>query len=325
HGATGGSPPPAAFDRESARELFDSGVLDLAPAVEAVWGGSAAGGRGNGSGLPPVGAAEAPQGPEVAEAEVSEAVRVEEPPEALEPEPAYAFEEAQEIEPQAAAPPAPEAEEPGAAEAREREEPETEDAQEAPAAPAVADPAPEPRKPEAAPELESAAGPPPATAADLAALEAAMVSAPDREALSRLALRIARLYACAAATFTVRGGMIHGVLAASDAGERQVDGILVPCGVDCILSGPATWGEPFRGNPPRTGLDGSLLAALGRSSAREVAIFPIQIGEKVVNLLYVDNGPNPLGETACAALATLCNCVAGAYEQLIVAIRSQHC
>ena len=57
---------------------------------------------------------------------------------------------------------------------------------------------------------------------------------------------------------------------------------------------------------------------MGRESVHHVAAVPIAIGERVVNLLYVDNGPAPLAETSLAALRVLCVGVGRVYERLIV-------
>ena len=48
-------------------------------------------------------------------------------------------------------------------------------------------------------------------------------------------------------------------------------------------------------------------------------VHPIVIRSRIVNLLYADNGPDPFGETSIAALASLCACVARAYERVILA------
>jgi hypothetical protein len=37
----------------------------------------------------------------------------------------------------------------------------------------------------------------------------------------------------------------------------------------------------------------------------------------VVNLLYADNGSEPLGDTSAAALSVVCARIAGAYERVI--------
>jgi hypothetical protein len=47
-------------------------------------------------------------------------------------------------------------------------------------------------------------------------------------------------------------------------------------------------------------------------------VHPIAIRARVINLLYADNGAEPLAETSVAALAALCGCVARAYERLIL-------
>jgi len=45
----------------------------------------------------------------------------------------------------------------------------------------------------------------------------------------------------------------------------------------------------------------------------------------VVNLLYADNGSEPLGDESCAALAALCQRVAGSYERIILERKQRLC
>ena len=170
-------------------------------------------------------------------------------------------------------------------------------------------------------DLERAA--PAANAPELAedsmiALELALALAPDRDAVSEIALRIARRYTEAAAIFIVRGGIISGFRGDGVAISEQIAGILLPTESDCAITAPATTKAPYRGRPAEGGLDTTLLASLQRADAREVTTFPIQIRDQVVNLLYTDNGQNPLGETGFAALGALANLIACAYERLIL-------
>jgi len=151
-----------------------------------------------------------------------------------------------------------------------------------------------------------------------AALEVALVLARDREAVSEIALRIARRYTDAAAVFIVRGGIVSGFRGDGESISEQIAGILLPAQSDCAITSPATTGVPFRGRPPEGGLDTTLLANLRRNDAREVTVFPILIRDQVVNLLYTDSGQNPLGETGFAALEALANLIARAYERLIL-------
>ena len=72
--------------------------------------------------------------------------------------------------------------------------------------------------------------------------------------------------------------------------------------------------------------DGEQIPSDGPSSLRaDVAILPVRIRDRVVNVLYVDNGPEVLAETSIAALASLCECIARAYGQLIVEHKRRHC
>jgi len=152
----------------------------------------------------------------------------------------------------------------------------------------------------------------------IAALEVALVLAADRDAVSEIALRIARRYTEAAAVFIVRGGIISGFRGDGVSITEQIAGILLPVESACTITGPASTKTPFRGRPPEGGLDATLLASLQRSDTREVTVFPILIRDQVVNLLYTDSGQNPLGETGFAALGALANLITRAYERLIL-------
>jgi hypothetical protein len=198
------------------------------------------------------------------------------------------------------------------------------DPQDEPSAPArTREPTPAEPEPEEASEVPSGSaddgGTSPVEAAvHAAALEAELEAASDRDTVGRLALRIARLHASAAALFVVRGGMVSGFRGDGDGMNESLDGILIPVEVDTIFSRPATARTPFRGRPPGGGIDGRVLGALSRKGAREVLVHPIAIRARVINLLYADNGAEPLAETSVAALAALCGCVARAYERLIL-------
>ncbi len=152
----------------------------------------------------------------------------------------------------------------------------------------------------------------------IAALEVALVFASDRDAVSEIALRIARRYTEAAAIFIVRGGIISGFRGDGVAISEQIAGILLPTESDCEITAPATTKNTFRGRPSEGGLNATLLASLQRTDAREVTVFPILIRNQVVNLLYTDSGQNPLGETGFAALSALADLISRAYERLIL-------
>ncbi len=171
------------------------------------------------------------------------------------------------------------------------------------------------RAPVPAPPVPEAAGAPPSTLAEVAVLEAEIAAALDRDQVAALALRLARAYVPAAALFVVHRDMILGFHA--EGLERGVEGIMFPAGADSVFARPAITSEAYRGAPPRGGLDARILRALGRADVNELVVLPVAIRDRVVNVLYADNGDQPLLETAVAALEAVGTCVSKAYERII--------
>ncbi len=170
------------------------------------------------------------------------------------------------------------------------------------------------------PEAEAESMPAPAPeAADtrIPALEAALRQSTNRAEVADRTLRLAGRYAESAALLLVRPQTIEGLQALGEMSTR-VRGVVLPRASESRFAACADDGEPLRMAVPTTGIDARVLAALGRSAAREMALLPVRIRARVVNLLYVDNGPDALGETAYAALEALCREMSGVYERLIL-------
>jgi hypothetical protein len=155
----------------------------------------------------------------------------------------------------------------------------------------------------------------PAGPAAAAALEAEIDRASSQEAVARLAVTLARGYASATALLLVHRSIIQGLCA--DGLEGRADAILFPDGAGSVFGEVAATGRAFRGAPRAGGLDARILRALGRERVREIAVLPVSLGGRIVNLLYADNGPEPLGDAPAAALTAVCTRVAAAYERLI--------
>jgi hypothetical protein len=179
---------------------------------------------------------------------------------------------------------------------------------------AEAEPGESPEPVAAEPEREEERG----AAVDVAALEEELAAARDRDSVCDLALRIACHHASASALFVVRGGMVSGFLGDGEGAEENLEGVLIPADADTIFAGPAAARTPYRGRPPEEGLNGRVLAALSRRGVRDAVVIPITIRDRVINLLYADNGSEPFADTSLAALGALCGCVATAYERLIL-------
>jgi hypothetical protein len=160
---------------------------------------------------------------------------------------------------------------------------------------------------------------PPEDSGEIARLEARITGAADRDEIATLAVRLARAYVGTAALFLVQGGTMAGLRGDSSDLERRIQGIVIPLATDCRFAQVGTTREPWRGEPPEGGVDARIVRALGRERVREVVLLPICIRDRVVNVLYADNGFDPVGETSLAALGALCNCVSRAYQRLILA------
>jgi hypothetical protein len=157
---------------------------------------------------------------------------------------------------------------------------------------------------------------------DPVGLEAVLAAAPDRDVAARAALALARMHFEAAALLVVHRGMVMGLRGAGGELESRIEGVLVPLDAESVFAQVATSNQPYRGAPPNGALDGRVLRALGRGAAVEIAILPIALRGRVVNLLYVDAGAQPLAETALGAASALTTCVSRAYERLILALKS---
>ena len=152
----------------------------------------------------------------------------------------------------------------------------------------------------------------------IANLEAQLHAATERDEIVRLGLEIARSYSRATAIFLVKGGVVSGHRGDGEGMQIDLGKVEIPLDTASIFTHPALTRTPFRGEPIADGIDGRLMDALGRRDVREVLIMPIGIGDRVVNLLYADNGPDGFGETSIAALTALCDGLSRVYERVIL-------
>jgi len=158
----------------------------------------------------------------------------------------------------------------------------------------------------------------PDTPAAVVALEAEIDAAKNRDEIARLSLRLARRYAANVALFVLSRGTLAGLEAQGPGFTDRIDGIMLPAEGDALLQQVAATGRPVRGKPPQQGLDVRILRAMGRDGAHELALIPISIRGRVVNVLYADNGDATVGITQLAALRALALGVASSYERIIL-------
>jgi hypothetical protein len=156
------------------------------------------------------------------------------------------------------------------------------------------------------------------TSARIAELEARLVGAGDRDSIVEIVLELARAHCEVAVLFLVNGGKVTPFRSTDGEVAGRLDGVEVPLGVHSIFAHPAVTGFAFRGSPPEGGIDGRLLETLGRAHIQDLLVQPISIRDRVVNLLYCDNGSSAFGESSIAALGAVGLCAARAYERLIL-------
>lgn len=167
-------------------------------------------------------------------------------------------------------------------------------------------------------EFVPAVDPVPESPTQVAALEAEIQGAADRDDVARLGMRLARRFARCAALLVVNRGVIAGLRGEGEGVDERIEGVMISCSVDGLFARAAEIGKSVRASAPFDGMDARVLTALGRRDVHGALVVPIAIRGRVVNLLYADNGPDPIPLTSAAALEALGICIAQAYERLIL-------
>ncbi len=163
---------------------------------------------------------------------------------------------------------------------------------------------------------------PPDNPGEVVGLERDLLVARSRDEIVHLALRLARYHARAAALFVVQRDLVAGIRGSGDGMEDGIEGIMIPSGAESRIARPIETKRLTRVWAPLEGVDQRVLKGLGRSHAKEFAVFPIVIADRVMNLLYVDNGPDPMPETSIGALLVLCSGIGRAYQRMILKRKS---
>jgi hypothetical protein len=133
-----------------------------------------------------------------------------------------------------------------------------------------------------------------------------------------VALRLASAHCQVVAMFLVAKGIVRGFRVRGEGLDGPLGQIEIPVATQSIFAQPVLTWQPFRGAPPSDGIDGRLLGTLGRSEAQEVLVLPVSLRDRVVSLLYADNGTAPLAETSVAALTAIAPLLTQAYEHLLL-------
>lgn len=153
---------------------------------------------------------------------------------------------------------------------------------------------------------------------DVAKLETEIQYATSRDEVARLALHLARRFTRCSALFVVNRGIING-LAAEGAGlSERIEGVMISSSTAGVFSDVCETRKTMRLVAPFEGVNSKVIGALGRRDAREVVVIPVKIRDRVVGLLYADNGNDPVPMTSIGALRSLAEFVGSAFGRMIM-------
>lgn len=153
----------------------------------------------------------------------------------------------------------------------------------------------------------------------------ALEAAEDRPAVIEAGLSVATQFVETAALFVVHQGLIRGDRLRTVSGgpkgveteTRGLSAILFPVSTPGFLSRAVSDAASYQGAPDIGPADARLLRALGRPDVQTVAVWPVMLAGRIVNLLYADHGARDMVPIASDALAALAQHIGAAYERLI--------
>src|SRR5919197_1620415 len=166
----------------------------------------------------------------------------------------------------------------------------------------------------------TAIAPPPLDAEwTLAQARAALKEASqDRDQIIQVALHFARTAFDFVAAFAVVRGSAVGWAAEGEGAEgfRRARASL-PLDAPSAFRTVATTHASYIGPAPQDAVTAQLLARMGRSP-RMIFLFPIEVKDKLVCILYGDHGNRPISHRRLSELVLFCQDLPGAFEELML-------
>ena len=154
-------------------------------------------------------------------------------------------------------------------------------------------------------------------ATSIAALERVLAESSDRGQVIEASVELAARFAEVVALLVIRDGVAAGMAAIRGGKPLEIDATVIPLAAENALAACVASKKPMRANPGAA-LDKLLAKALRSPESAELAVYPVLIGERVVNLLVAQAEQGTLGATADAALSALAPLISGAYARLIL-------
>jgi hypothetical protein len=147
--------------------------------------------------------------------------------------------------------------------------------------------------------------------------------ATDRTAIARIVLRAARTKFARACLLTVYPDRFLGWQGIGDGLETEkLSTIVIPRATQSVFQLVADSRSHYLGPLARWPAHGAWVKATGRQIPKSVAVFPILVRAKPVNLIYVDAGHNQFVSSDVGEVLILAQQIAGTYEKMIKSLKS---
>ncbi len=149
--------------------------------------------------------------------------------------------------------------------------------------------------------------------------EEALELAPSSDVVFACVLEYAHQYAAYAALFLVKDDLAEGWDArGTGATGQRVRKMGVPLDLPSAFAAARTRGSVLTMPTPRDGLDAVVASDLGRDGATDVLVLPLLLGKRVVALLWLDDGGEPLVVEEITEVLELAAKAGGALANIIV-------
>jgi hypothetical protein len=179
----------------------------------------------------------------------------------------------------------------------------------------------EPPPSPAAPPLDRSA--PPRWSLDEA--RAALAAATGRDDVVATALRYARDFFEFAAVFAVTRDAVwgHDALGLEEDARQRCRGVAVAVEAPGFFRPVVETSGPYLGPPVRDPVTEGVLAGLGRGAPRTVLLYPVILRDRLVCILYADNGEAPVSPRRVADLFPLLGSLGAAFERVLLERKSR--
>jgi HEAT repeat protein len=154
---------------------------------------------------------------------------------------------------------------------------------------------------------------------DLAAARSALAAASRRDEAVEAVLRYGRDFFEHDALLAVSRDRLfgHDALGEDPRARERARGVGVPVGAAGIFRAVIDSGGPYLGPPGQDAVLEGVVAGLGRVRPRTILLYPVRVRDRVVCVLYADNGEAPVSPRRVGDLLLLAGSLGGELERIL--------